>query len=138
MRLEIPYGRMRRRIELPAGTYTLIEHRLDARLPVSAPGGVKPMNTSETQPPSTVLPEDVLIILPVRDLVLFPGVVLPIAVSGKRALAAAQEAVRTQRRVGLILQTEPTAMSRIPRNCTGSAPSPRSSASSRRATALTI
>ena len=29
VRLEIPYGRMRRRIELPAGRYTLIEHRLD-------------------------------------------------------------------------------------------------------------
>ena len=64
------------------------------------------MNTSENQPQNTVLPEDVLIILPVRDLVLFPGVVLPIAVSGKHALAAAQEAVRTQRRVGLLLQTE--------------------------------
>jgi ATP-dependent Lon protease len=53
-----------------------------------------------------VIPEDVLIILPVRDTVLFPGVVLPIAVTGKRALAAAQEAVRTQRRVGLVLQSE--------------------------------
>ncbi len=29
VRLEIPYGRMRRRIDLPAGTYSLIEHRLD-------------------------------------------------------------------------------------------------------------
>ena len=29
VRLEIPYGRMRRRIELPAGTYTLLEFRLD-------------------------------------------------------------------------------------------------------------
>ena len=48
-----------------------------------------------------------LIILPVRDTVLFPGVVLPIALTGKRALAAAQEAVRTQRRVGLVLQSEP-------------------------------
>jgi ATP-dependent Lon protease len=48
--------------------------------------------------------EDVLIILPVGDVVLFPGVVLPIAISGRRALAAAQEAVRTQRRVGLLLQ----------------------------------
>jgi len=63
------------------------------------------MNTNE-KPASPALPEDVLIILPVRDLVLFPGVVLPITLSGKRALAAAQEAVRTQRRVGLILQTE--------------------------------
>jgi ATP-dependent Lon protease len=51
--------------------------------------------------------EDVLIVLPVRDTVLFPGVVLPIALTGKRALAAAQEAVRTQRRVGLVLQSEP-------------------------------
>ena len=51
-------------------------------------------------------PEDVLIILPVRNAVLFPGVVLPIAVEGKLALAAAQEAVRTQRRVGLLLQKD--------------------------------
>ncbi|MGO9515263.1 MAG: endopeptidase La [Steroidobacteraceae bacterium] len=64
------------------------------------------MNTSENQPQNTVLSEDVLIILPVRDLVLFPGVVLPVAVFGKHAIAAAQEAVRTQRRVGLLLQTE--------------------------------
>jgi ATP-dependent Lon protease len=53
-------------------------------------------------------PEDVLIILPVRNAVLFPGVVLPIAIAGKVALAAAQEAVRTQRRVGLLLQTDPS------------------------------
>src|SRR6201995_4512983 len=50
--------------------------------------------------------EDVLIILPVRNTVLFPGVVLPVAISGKLALAAAQEAVRTQRRVGLLLQID--------------------------------
>src|SRR6202035_1026620 len=63
---------------------------------------------SEIQPAGTALPEDVLIVLPVRDLVLFPGVVLPIAIHGKRALAAAQEAVRTQRRVGLLLQKDPS------------------------------
>src|SRR5262245_24096120 len=51
-------------------------------------------------------PEDVLIVLPIRDAVLFPGVVLPIAINGKAALAAAQEAVRTQRRVGLLLQID--------------------------------
>jgi ATP-dependent Lon protease len=50
--------------------------------------------------------EDVLIILPVSNTVLFPGVVLPITVVGGSALAAAQEAVRTQRRVGLLLQTD--------------------------------
>ncbi|HEY0803030.1 MAG TPA: endopeptidase La [Steroidobacteraceae bacterium] len=53
--------------------------------------------------------EDVLIILPVRNAVLFPGVVLPVTIAGKSALAAAQEAVRTQRRVGLLLQTDPDA-----------------------------
>jgi len=53
--------------------------------------------------------EDVLIILPVANSVLFPGVVLPIAVTGDAALAAAQEAVRTQRRVGLVLQTDAVA-----------------------------
>ncbi len=62
--------------------------------------------SNESPLPNTVIPEDVLIILPVRDTVLFPGVVLPIALTGKRALAAAQEAVRTQRRVGLVLQSE--------------------------------
>src|ERR1700737_1026032 len=51
--------------------------------------------------------EDVLIILPVNNAVLFPGVVLPIAIAGSAALAAAQEAVRTQRRVGLLLQIDP-------------------------------
>jgi ATP-dependent Lon protease len=51
-------------------------------------------------------PEDVLIILPVSTTVLFPGVVLPIAIAGNSALAAAQEAVRTQRRVGLLLKNE--------------------------------
>ena len=29
VRLEIPYGRMRRRIDLPPGRYALIERRLD-------------------------------------------------------------------------------------------------------------
>jgi ATP-dependent Lon protease len=58
--------------------------------------------------------EDVLIILPVRDTVLFPGVVLPIAVSGGASLAAAQEAVRTQRRVGLLLQTDAAAEAASP------------------------
>src|ERR1700724_3834242 len=65
------------------------------------------MNTGDHHSVGASAPEDVLIVLPMRDLVLFPGVVLPIAIHGKRALAAAQEAVRTQRRVGLVLQKDP-------------------------------
>jgi len=63
--------------------------------------------SNENSLPNTAIPEDVLILLPVPGTVLFPGVVLPLAITGKRALAAAQEAVRTQRRVGLVLQSEP-------------------------------
>lgn len=29
VRLEIPYGRMRRRVDLPPGSYVLVEHRLE-------------------------------------------------------------------------------------------------------------
>jgi ATP-dependent Lon protease len=66
------------------------------------------MNAADNRPHSGPN-EDVLIILPVGNAVLFPGVVLPIAIAGNAALAAAQEAVRTQRRVGLLLQTDPGA-----------------------------
>jgi len=49
-----------------------------------------------------------LLILPVRDIVLFPGVVLPIAVNRPGSTAAAQEAVRTRSRIGFLLQKEAT------------------------------
>jgi ATP-dependent Lon protease len=65
------------------------------------------MNSSDHGTPSASS-EDVLIVLPVASAVAFPGVVLPITVSGQAALAAAQEAVRTQRRVGLLLQVDPS------------------------------
>ncbi|MGA2776887.1 MAG: endopeptidase La [Steroidobacteraceae bacterium] len=67
------------------------------------------MNDSEMSANHAGLAEDVLIILPVRNLVLFPGIVQPIAIGRSRSLAAAQEAVRTQRRVGLLLQTDASA-----------------------------
>jgi ATP-dependent Lon protease len=43
----------------------------------------------------------------VRNTVLFPGMVLPIAVGRERSVAAAQEAVREQRPLGLLLQRDP-------------------------------
>ncbi|HEY7243271.1 MAG TPA: endopeptidase La [Xanthobacteraceae bacterium] len=50
------------------------------------------------------LPADALIIVPVRGFVLFPGLVLPIAVGRPRSIAAAQQAVREQRQVGILMQ----------------------------------
>src|SRR6201993_4636028 len=56
------------------------------------------------QPP---LPPNGMILLPVRQTVLFPGIVLPLSIGRKSSIAAAQEAVRSQRMLGVILQTDP-------------------------------
>jgi len=50
------------------------------------------------------LPSDALIIVPVRNTVLFPGLVLPITIGRPKSIAAAQQAVRDQRQVGILLQ----------------------------------
>ncbi len=55
-----------------------------------------------------------LIIVPVRNLVLFPGTVLPVAINRERSLAAAQEAVRAERKVGFLLQHEPETQNPAP------------------------
>ncbi len=65
--------------------------------------------------PSTVedgvtrrIPEDVLIILPVRNTVVFPGAVIPLTIGRKISLSAAEEASRSGRRIGLVMQRDPT------------------------------
>src|SRR6204780_5089769 len=50
------------------------------------------------------IPSDALIIVPVRNTVLFPGLVLPITLGRPKSIAAAQQAVREQRQVGILLQ----------------------------------
>ena len=53
------------------------------------------------------IPDDALIILPTRNLVLFPGLVMPINVGREASVAAVQEAVRSKRRIGVVLQRNP-------------------------------
>ncbi len=53
------------------------------------------------------LPDDMLIILPVRNLVLFPGVIVPVAIKREKTVAGAQEAVRVEGKVGFLLQKNP-------------------------------
>src|SRR5215471_20884322 len=53
------------------------------------------------------LPEDAIAIVPVRNVVLFPGTVIPLTVGRERSRAAAQEATRLQRPLGVLLQTKP-------------------------------
>jgi ATP-dependent Lon protease len=55
-----------------------------------------------------VIPKDAMIILPIRNVLLFPGVVLPLTIGRPSSIAAAQEAARTSRKVGLLLQDDPS------------------------------
>jgi ATP-dependent Lon protease len=61
-------------------------------------------NATRLPPPAPPLPPDALIVIPVRNTVLFPGVVLPIAVARAGSVAAAQQAMRDQRQVGILMQ----------------------------------
>jgi ATP-dependent Lon protease len=71
----------------------------EAMQPVSA----KPETAPDTKP----LPSDALIVVPVRDLVLFPEMVFPISVGRPSSVAAIQQAVREQRQILLVLQRDP-------------------------------
>src|ERR1700757_4765140 len=63
----------------------------------------EPTQGGSSLPP---LPPDALIIVPVRNTVLFPGLVLPITLGRSKSIAAAQQAVRDQRQVGILLQRD--------------------------------
>ncbi len=60
------------------------------------------------------LPPDGLIIVPVRGLVLFPGVALPIALGRPRSILAAQRAMREQKPVGIVMQRNAETAEPIP------------------------
>ncbi|WP_323775735.1 endopeptidase La [Leisingera sp.] len=53
------------------------------------------------------LPDDGLILLPVRDLVPFPGTVFPVSTGRAKSIAAIQQVIRQSRPVGLLLQRNP-------------------------------
>src|SRR3954471_2688490 len=52
------------------------------------------------------IPEDALILITTRNLVLFPGTVLPMTLGRQRSVLAAQTAIRLSRPIGLVLQRE--------------------------------
>ena len=61
---------------------------------------------TNVEAPAREISDDMLIILPVRNLVLFPGIVLPVAINREMTIAGAQEATRSQRKVGFLLQRD--------------------------------
>jgi ATP-dependent Lon protease len=52
------------------------------------------------------LPPDGIALIPVRNFVLFPGTVMPVTIGRARSIAAAQQAVREQRQVGILMQRD--------------------------------
>jgi ATP-dependent Lon protease len=56
---------------------------------------------------SRPIPDDALIILPVRNVVMFPSAIVPLTIGRERSRAAAQEAVRLERPLGVLLQSKP-------------------------------
>jgi ATP-dependent Lon protease len=76
-----------------------VAETLTAQADASA-GGI-----AATLPP---LPPDAMIIVPSRNTVLFPGIMLPITVGRPRSIAAAQQAVRDQRQIGILMQRDAT------------------------------
>ena len=74
-----------------------------------SPEGTPQAGTTDTaavhaEASSRPLPDDALVILPVRNVVLFPGNVVPLTLGRPRSRAAAQEAVRRQAPLGILLQ----------------------------------
>ncbi|HSD43840.1 MAG TPA: endopeptidase La [Burkholderiales bacterium] len=53
------------------------------------------------------IPDDALIVVPVRNVVLFPGMVLPVTIGRELSVAAAQAAVKADKPIGLLLQKDP-------------------------------
>ncbi len=60
----------------------------------TSPAGVKP------------LPADALAIVPLRNMLLFPGIVAPVTFGRETSVAAAQDSVKAGRRIGFLLQRD--------------------------------
>jgi ATP-dependent Lon protease len=62
---------------------------------------------SAAQNESPLQPGDVIPIVAMRNVALLPGIVVPITLGREESLAAAQEAVRSGKKIGLLLQHDP-------------------------------
>jgi ATP-dependent Lon protease len=58
---------------------------------------------------AATVPDDAMVIVPVRNMVLFPGMMVPIAMGRKGSIAAAQYAIKGERPIGILMQSLPEA-----------------------------
>jgi ATP-dependent Lon protease len=82
-----------------------LENNLRSLNAEGAPGAEPARGRSEQNYPP--LPADAMIIVPVRNFVLFPGMVMPVTVGRPKSISAAQQAVREQKPVGILKQRDP-------------------------------
>jgi ATP-dependent Lon protease len=87
-------------------------HRKKQEQEVAAGEGLSAAEDRQAGKRSTALavrpiPEDALVLVPLRNAVLFPGVISPITVGRSSSVAAIQEATLSQLKVGFILQRDP-------------------------------
>ncbi|KDP85398.1 DNA-binding protein [Cupriavidus sp. SK-3] len=72
-------------------------------------GGVAQATEAADGGTASALPPDGLILLPVRNIVLFPGLAIPLAIGRERAKAGVSAAVLGQLPLGVVLQRDPQA-----------------------------
>ncbi len=90
-------------------------HMADSGMPPSATAAEPATATAPTGLEAVAaIPADALILITTRNLVLFPGIVLPMTLGRQRSVAAAQTAIRLNRPVGLLLQREAAADDPMP------------------------
>ena len=67
-----------------------------------------PPATQQASMPDLQLPDRAMIILPTRNAVLFPGVVVPLSLGRPQSIAGAQAAARADKPIGVVLQSDPS------------------------------
>src|SRR5262249_40904980 len=87
----------KKRERLPTGACRLITDRPFPRAAEAETGA----GAAKTLPP------DALIVMPVRGFVLFPGTIFPLTIGRDRSIRAAQQAVRDQVQLGVLMQRDP-------------------------------
>jgi ATP-dependent Lon protease len=65
-----------------------------------------PLNESDQEDPNEVVIPDEIALLPLRNTVLFPGVVLPITVGRDKSIKAVNDAYKTDKLIGVVAQKD--------------------------------
>lgn len=66
-----------------------------------------PINEADTEQDKNLVVPDIISLLPLRNTVLFPGVVLPITVGRDKSIKAVNEAYKGDKLIGVLAQTDP-------------------------------